>query len=605
MVKKLIYCFHNMRIQNKILLYVYSIVLLTFSITSIFLLSYAEKSARNDALNSIFDTISYTGLLIEKEQQYLYGIAQQYSISLEIQNMIRLSNMGEHSVKVLDKINPSIKSQMKIVGFAVYNKYGDNIDYISNDASRNPIKQDPNDPTRPISKLISGPSKYVWEYIPQGSGVYLEHDNSPKICIWHVVLDNITLRRIGVIAISLDSRRLVSSHTATETLYDNLIVVDDNSNIVIHDGDKHNKLTDEDIKYIMKQINTFEKNGYLLTTINEIEYNIAYLKTHGQNFTVLATMPNDSFLWNNKTYFSYSLLGIILSVIILFPLLIIISSIITRPLNILMQSMQDFKDGDENAYVNFKYKDEIGKIGTMFNEMILEINRLIKEKYLITIEKQAAQLSIMQAQINPHFIYNVLNSIQWTAIDKGEEEIAQLIYSIGRIFRITLNRGVNYFTISQECELLEYYLMLQKRRFGDRLTYELDFDNSILSVKIPKLIIQPLVENSIIHGFKDNTSNIHIKVKAYPIKNGDYISIEVIDNGCGIPKNILSLLPDKLTKKTNTEGSNFAMKNIADRLKLYYYNHEYHFDIQSEENGGVHIHIQIPAIELFDIVAKY
>jgi len=589
-----------MSVQKKIILYVYGTVLLMFAVLSVFLFSFAEKSTRNSMLNSALDTVTYTCLLIEREQKYLYGVADQYALSPEVHNMTTLSNMGIKNIKMSSYTNSSIKSQMYVVGLALYNRYGENIDYISNDASHGPVKQDPKDPLRPFNMVISGEQKYIWEYIPQGSVAYLERDNSPKLSLWYVVRNNVTLRPIGAVAVSVDTRKLLSGRRASDSLYDDLLVVDNSSTLIIGNGKSYQKLTAEDIKSLMKQVNPFQNTGHYLTTINGIEQNVVYAKTSGKDFTVLALIPNRAFFWNIQAYSVYSLGGIVLCTILLLPLLVMISSTITHPLNILMHSMQHFRDGDKNARIDFKHNDEIGKIGKIFNEMVAENNRLIKGTYLLTIERQAAELSIMQAQINPHFIYNMINSIQWTAIDKGDDEIAQIAYSIGQVFRITLNRGKSHITILKERELLEYYLTLQKKRFGDRLTYQLDFDESILDVKIPKLIIQPLVENSIIHGVKSSSSSVHVQVKVWPTENGKRICIKVDDNGCGIPPDVLCLLPDKLPATMDKESSKFAMKNIADRLKLYYYEQGYRFDIQSEEHCGVHILIDIPTVGFCD-----
>lgn len=137
----------------------------------------------------------------------------------------------------------------------------------------------------------------------------------------------------------------------------------------------------------------------------------------------------------------------------------------------------------------------------VYSEMVEENRRLNEESYLLTIRSQEAELAKLQAQINPHFIYNTLKAIQWTAIDKDEPEIAEMAYSIGQVFRLSLSGGQDFIPVSTERELLRFYL-----------SYELNFMTDTLACKIPKLLIQPLVENSSIHGASDASSHAYIQM---------------------------------------------------------------------------------------------
>lgn len=211
----------------------------------------------------------------------------------------------------------------------------------------------------------------------------------------------------------------------------------------------------------------------------------------------------------------------------------------------------------------------------------------------MTIRNQAAELAKLQAQINPHFIYNTLNIIQWMAIDKGDDEIAEMTYSVGRVFRLSLSQGRDFVTIAEERELLYFFLSIQQKRFGNRLSYTLDFAEDILDVSIPKLLIQPLVENASIHGVKNASSSVHISVrvtKEWP----ERIHIVVEDDGIGIAPEVLERLPNRLDEDhPGRQGSSFALKNIAKRLQLYY-DSAYVFNISSKVGQGTTIVIDIP-----------
>lgn len=318
-------------------------------------------------------------------------------------------------------------------------------------------------------------------------------------------------------------------------------------------------------------------------------------KVSGTDFVTFTLLPKRSFIWDSGEFYVYSVMGILLCIISLLPLLILISNTITRPLNKLMSYMQRFADGDRDVKLDFKHNDEIGKLGAIFNDMVVENKQLIETTYMLAIRKQAAEVASLQAQINPHFIYNMLNSIQWTAIDKGDNDTAETAYAMAQMFSITLNYGNNFITVQQECELLQYYLFLQQKRFAGQLSYDLDFDKSLLGARIPKLMIQPLVENSIIHGVADSSSHVHINVKV--ARNGERISISVIDDGIGISPEMLALLPDKLPYDENnhsSKSSRFALKNIYGRLRLYYGEASFKFDFFSIPGSSTTVLIDVP-----------
>ena len=149
----------------------------------------------------------------------------------------------------------------------------------------------------------------------------------------------------------------------------------------------------------------------------------------------------------------------------------------------------------------------------MFNSMVQKNNKLLEEKYELTIHKQEAELVALHTQIDPHFIYNMLNLIQWTALEKEDIEIATLTHSAAAVIRYSLNRKDRFVTVQQEMDLVNRYLDVQKRVLRNRLTIQCDVDHAAQGSYIPKLIIQPIIENSIKHGLRDDGSPLNIIVK--------------------------------------------------------------------------------------------
>lgn len=177
------------------------------------------------------------------------------------------------------------------------------------------------------------------------------------------------------------------------------------------------------------------------------------------------------------------------------------TDIVSKPLHSLREAMEKFMQGDFSQKVEVMTQDEVGEASACFNRMVDDIRELIDKNYILAIKERESELDTLQAQINPHFLYNTLDSLYWKATESGNDEIAEDILSLSQLFRLVLNRGNGIVTVRTEADLLERYLQIQKMRFGKRLTYEISLEPEILEEKIPKLILQPFVENVIVHAY--------------------------------------------------------------------------------------------------------
>ncbi len=238
-------------------------------------------------------------------------------------------------------------------------------------------------------------------------------------------------------------------------------------------------------------------------------------------------------------------------------------------------------------------QDEIGMMNRMFNHMVEENNRQIETIYLLELQERQAELDNLQSQINPHFLYNILDTIHWSALRNNNREIADMAYSLAQVFRLSLHRGERKIPLEDEKKLVEYYLQLQKMRYKDRLEFKLEFSQDTLELKVPKLLLQPLVENAVIHGIGNRSHTVHIHVAVW-WKEG-YLFLRVKDDGCGIkPEKLRCLLDDTITDtERDRKGSRYALRNIQQRLKLEY-GEDYKFSIESEWGQGTRVTLIFP-----------
>lgn len=272
----------------------------------------------------------------------------------------------------------------------------------------------------------------------------------------------------------------------------------------------------------------------------------------------------------------------------------IIAKIITNPMKKLMHSMKALQIGDFSQRVDIEGNDEFGRLGYLYNSMVGRIKALIDDVYASSLKQREAELKALQSQINPHFLYNTLNMINWSALQKGDKDISEMVVSLSQVFRLSLNSGNEFVELEQEVELVRHYLYLQKKRYPTRLYFEIEMEPSLRHFRMPKLLLQPLVENAIIYSIEqaEGTGNIYIRAS----REEGWIVLEVTDNGPGMPGELVQQLNAAgapLSAKLPSEGSRsgMAIANIRERLALFY--KEALFEIESREGIGTRIQVRI------------
>lgn len=277
----------------------------------------------------------------------------------------------------------------------------------------------------------------------------------------------------------------------------------------------------------------------------------------------------------------------------LYPVLRVVSDIVSKPLYSLRVAMEKFMQGDFSQKVEVMTQDEVGEASACFNRMVDDIRELIDKNYILAIKERESELDTLQAQINPHFLYNTLDSLYWKATESGNDEIAEDILTLSQLFRLVLNRGDGIVTVKTEAELLERYLHIQKMRFGKRLTYEIFLEPEILEEKIPKLILQPFVENAIVHGFESADGSYTLAVSGR--KEKDDMIFQITDTGVGMSKEQLEAIWDQAdARKYATQRiGRYAIKNVKERLELIY-RENYELQIESSVGQGTTVMIKVP-----------
>lgn len=290
---------------------------------------------------------------------------------------------------------------------------------------------------------------------------------------------------------------------------------------------------------------------------------------------------------------------VILSALFMAILLIYyVSRLLTGRILHLSKHISKVASGNLGATLVIDGKDEIGQLARQFNHMVRNINELMSEVQESNRQKNAIQLKqneikfkMMASQINPHFLFNALESIRMKALVRGQADISQVVRLLGKMMRKNLEVGKGMISLQSELETVSCYLIIQKFRYDDRLTYELHVDPKANPFQIPPLIIQPLVENCVIHGLENRIEGGMVRVE---IRLEDhYLKVQVSDNGAGISKARIQEIRQMLENNDDYETNNIGMRNIHLRLQLTY-GPQFGLTLTSQIGFGTQISFAIP-----------
>ncbi|GGF89149.1 histidine kinase [Paenibacillus albidus] len=285
-------------------------------------------------------------------------------------------------------------------------------------------------------------------------------------------------------------------------------------------------------------------------------------------------------------FLAWFLAAVILGVIIVSVLL---SARIARPIRKLERTVKLVGEGDLHTPINVSGAYEVEQLSKRFNLMLQRIRQLMEQIIYEQETKRKGELEVLQSQINPHFLYNTLNSVIRLAERGKTDEVITMIQSLSRFFRISLSKGSNIITVQEELDHIRHYLVIQSFRFKNKFRYEITARDEVLQVQTIKLILQPLVENAIYHGIEMMPDEGLISIDAR--LQGELVVIRISDNGLGMSPERLGMI---LSGSKSSSGSGVGVKNVNERIGLYY-GREYGLSFESEIEEGTTVTITFPA----------
>ncbi|QUH30876.1 cache domain-containing sensor histidine kinase [Vallitalea guaymasensis] len=439
-----------------------------------------------------------------------------------------------------------------------------------------------------VTPKISGPHKQ--EYL-----------HTPEINVFSVnrtIQRYDGLKKTGVIHISVNLSEL-KKFCESEILYKNgfIFIVNDNGEIIYQPDNNitnSKKLTslEKDVTNILPKL-TNNKINIFTDTIYDEKYQIVSKYMSNANWYIVAATPYKSITEDaehiKNIILSMGLLSLILALVITY----ILSTAITKPILNLRKCMAEATEGNLTIRSNIKSKDEIGILSSSFNGMLSQIEKLMQQVISDQEQKRKLELKTLQAQINPHFLYNTLDSIIWMAESKNDN-IVPMTESLSKLFRISLSKGNDIIPLSSEIEHVRNYLFIQSMRYTDKFDYSVSVKPEVLRYKTIKLILQPIVENSIYHGIKNKRGKGNISINC--CINDKKLLITITDDGIGMDSETCTRILSPSYKTDGRLSSGIGVHNVNERIKLYFGN-QYGLRYESTISVGTTVYIDLPLIE--------
>lgn len=386
----------------------------------------------------------------------------------------------------------------------------------------------------------------------------------------------------GVILINLNMNKITEICNSFQEKQENFICIINDKGELVYEQQNGRERFAFDEKENRQELNTalgktkescfrlnYRGEKYLVTRTD--------MKTTG--WTLVSMVPYKSVMAETMAISGVMILAVAITLIVTLLLLNRILTGVVKPLKKLEKYMVQVNPDNMDQRMEILTDDEIGHLSMKFNQMMDRIRNLKEQVIEEQEDKRKYELQALQAQINPHFLYNTLDSIIWMA-ETNDSNIVAMTEALAKLFRISLNKGNEEISLERELEHVKNYLIIQSMRYADKFTYEISAEPGVERCRTIKLILQPIVENCIYHGIKKKRGTGKITIRAY--RREQNLIIEVSDDGCGMPEEICRKILSDEIESENISGSGIGVKNVNERIQLRF-GKKYGLSYSSEE----------------------
>lgn len=586
--------FGNLSIRKKITLIVMGMTCVFAAILTVYYYTVSATTIRINAERQMKSTLNMAVESLDSDISAVESILYDTSINTYLQELLRQAEQKTGDEDFADwKVTEEIRNLLMVEGTKLSEIQGFYVVDTKNRvyAVKN-LRYDFDIHLVDWQKLREAKGKSVWGAPQQGHILFGNGEAPAVIPVGKTIYHLSTHTILGYVIVFLDTEYL-------EKVTEGIHFSGDDQIFLI------NKMGDTIPENIEKEVLSLPFHPYEFQKVHfqGIDQRTALWPSGSEAWNIaLVTQTeenNDELLRLRQTTFGILALMGVIAIIVSKAL----ARSISRPILLLVSDMQKFSKGDFTVQVTARYDDEIGVLRRNFNRLVNDINHLVNDVYHEKMLKQQAQLKMLQMQINPHFLYNTLDTINWLAQSHGASDVAEVSQSLGVLMRFSLAEQ-ELIPLEQELDAVEHYMVIQHYRYGEQLQIVMDVKEEALYEKIPRHMILPLIENAVEHGFKGVVGEKRIMVTGRI--EGNVMVIQVADNGKGMTKLEVERVVDSLEQRSDNRPirnghHSIGLRNVNQRIRLRY-GETYGLRLTSIPGEGTAVYIEIPCeIQMEDL----
>ncbi|MCM3714454.1 sensor histidine kinase [Alkalihalobacillus oceani] len=580
----------KMRLQTKMIVSV-SLILLISSLITGYLsylthLSIAEKEISDQILQKVEQVSARIDLKLDE----LYRFSNSILFHPNVENLLSASNSGEgvsyNDIMTFDQVlNKMLLDNTDVYSVHIYNNAGQQYkpthSYQFKELNRQLYQKVKN-------KLESTDGEMIW--MSDNLTTY-EGRNQDVIIATRKIKSN-RLEDEGMLVIVLNVRSLFTILSE--------LVVEESDTVYLYNGEHELIYKNTD-----KEMTGGSGNGSQLSTVfkeevNGTRYLGATVQSEKTGFILSSHSSMAKLHEKSKMIFNVIVVSGIVSIFIAVLLILFTSHRLLRPIKRLLNGMRRVREGQLDYRIEVHSSDELSYIGNSFNSMTEHVSKLIEDVYEKQLMQREAELTALQAQLNPHFLYNTLDMLRSKLYLQDDYENADLIVSLSQMLRYSLEPASTRSTLKDEIKQIQNYLLLQKARYEEELEIKIDIDEEVQSCHILRLLLQPIVENAFVHGFYDQDEK-RISIRGF--KQEGHLIIEISDNGCGMKQETVARILGKNTSSMADTKKRIGIHNVIRRIELVYGEGSF-LEIESEEGKGTKVRMTLPFEGDYHLVEK-
>lgn len=583
--------FKNLKLQAKLIILFLILTIIPFSVLGF--LSYSKSSRvitsevlgnSNQIVKQISDKIDYNMKELDKNTLLFVWNDRIQSILSSHFSQETLQKRKSNQMELESAMQTFLNTRLEIESVYIYRYDGDEY-YIDNSIYNQEVRK------RIImkrSELTSEAEKF------NGKNDWITLNLDKELLTGtRIIYDTINLNELGLLVINIQEKYVRDLYSGVKLSPNSFFIIRSKSGDIVS---TNSTLDSGKLTNIIDAMHSSTANSFTAMTSSTSagDYFIVNKPADFTGWDVYGVIPRSELLGGITQIGSNIFFTVVVCSVVSVLLLVLLSSYILGPIKRIMKLMKRVEQEDFSVKAEPESMDELGELTLVFNKMIEKIRYLIEQVYKQQIVKKEAEFKFLQAQINPHFLYNTLDSINWIAKINGVEEISKMVVALGQLMRISISKGKGILTLEQELEYINSYLIIQSMRYRDKFKVDLSVDPDAKKCIIPKMILQPIVENALVHGIEKKIGKGLLSIKA-GIESGSLL-INVSDDGQGMDREMC----EEILKFDDLEPDDemhmgIGVSNVNRRIKMIY-GQDYGIKIVSEKGRGTDVQVMLPVI---------